>query len=95
MAKKLKSADDFMYHIYVHMNDVDKFVIFSGLKFSQFAASLEPLHHLLLLKHSYEDGSFNMHTQFEYVLDEEVPHFVKNRLSPRNYVGSILWMRRG
>ncbi len=61
VAKKLKSADDFMYHIYVHMNDVDKFVIFSGLKFSQFAASLEPLHHLLLLKHSYEDGSFNMH----------------------------------
>lgn len=77
VAKKLKSSDDFMYHIYVHMNDVDKFVIFSGLKFSQFVAALEPLHHLLLLKHSYEDGSFNMHTQFEYVLEEDVPRFVK------------------
>lgn len=77
VAKKLKSAEDFMYHIYVHMNDVDKFVIFSGLKLSQFVAALDPLHHLLLLKHSYEDGSFNMHTQFDYVPDEEVPRFVK------------------
>lgn len=77
-----------MYHIYVHMNDVDKFVIFSGLKLSQFVASLDPLHHLLLLKHSYEDGSFNMHTQFDYVPDEEVPHFVKKkRLSQKNCVG--------
>lgn len=41
VAKKLKSAEDFMYHIYVHMNDVDKFVIFSGLKLSQFVASLD------------------------------------------------------
>lgn len=77
VAKKLKSAEDFMYHIYVHMNDVDKFVIFSGLKLTQFAASVEPLHHLLLLKHSYEDGAFNMHTQLDYVPDEEVAHFVK------------------
>lgn len=94
VAKKLKSADDFMYHIYVHMNDVDKFVIFSGLKFSQFVAALEPLHHLLLLKHSYEDGSFNMHTQFEYVLEEDVPRFVKNLLNQKNYVGLILWTKR-
>ena len=77
VARKLKSAEDFIYHIYVHMNDVDKFVIFSGLKFTQFVASVEPLHHLLLLKHSYEDGAFNMHTHLDYVPDEEVAHFVK------------------
>ncbi|MEG0259656.1 MAG: hypothetical protein RR595_01380 [Lysinibacillus sp.] len=77
MAKKLKSAEDFMYHIYVHMNDVDKFVIFSGLKFQQFVASVDPLHHLLLLKHSYEDGFYNMHTQFEFIQDEEIQKFVK------------------
>ncbi|MFB7156635.1 MULTISPECIES: hypothetical protein [unclassified Lysinibacillus] len=77
VGKKLKSAEDFMFHIYVHMNEVDKFVVFSGLKFSQFVAALEPLHHLLLLKHSYEDGSFNMHTQLDYIPEEEVPQFVK------------------
>ncbi|MFJ7953316.1 hypothetical protein ACIQZG_17565 [Lysinibacillus sp. NPDC096418] len=77
VAKKLKSAEDFMYHIYIHMNDVDKFVIFSGLKLTQFVASVQPLHHLLLLKHSYEDGAFNMHTHLGYVPDEEVAHFVK------------------
>lgn len=87
VAKKLKSAEDFMFHIYVHMNDVDKFVIFSGLKFSQFVAALEPLHHLLLLKHSYEDGSFNMHTQFDYIPDGEVSQFVKKLRSLRNYAG--------
>ena len=58
-------------------------------------AALEPLHHLLLLKHSYEDGSFNMHTQFEYVLEEDVPRFVKNQLNQKNYAGLILWTRRG
>ncbi|GLC89410.1 hypothetical protein [Lysinibacillus piscis] len=77
VAKKLKSADDFMYHMYVHLNSVDKFAIFSGLKLTQFMAAFEPLHHLLLLKHTYEDSSFNMHTQFEYIPEDEVTRFVK------------------
>lgn len=77
MAKKMKSADDFMYHIYVHMNEMGQFVIFSGLTFQKFVSAVGPLQHLLLLKHDYEDGSFNMHTQLDFVMSEDVPHFAK------------------
>ena len=77
MAKKMKSAEDFMHHLYVHMNDVDHFVVFSGLSLKQFLASAEPVQNLLLLKHSYEDGSFNMHTQFDFVMTEEQGRFIK------------------
>lgn len=74
---KLKSSDDFMYHIYIHMNDVDQFVIFSGLKFEQFITSVDPLRNLLLLKHNYQDGYFNMHTHLDFVVHDELRHFIR------------------
>lgn len=77
MAKKTKSAEDFMYHLYVHMNDVDHFVIFSGLSIKQMLQSIEAPSNLLLLKHSFEEGSFNMHTQFDFVEAPEIPSFLK------------------
>lgn len=77
MSKKMKSADDFMYHIYIHMNEVDQFVIFSDLTLQKFMSSVGPLQNLLLLKHNYEDGSFNMHTQLDFIMAEEIPKFVK------------------
>lgn len=77
LAKKMKTTEDFMYHMYVHMNEIDRFVIFSGLTLQQFVSSVEPLQHLLLLKHDYEDGSFNMHTQFDFVTSEEINRFTK------------------
>ncbi|MEK4230969.1 hypothetical protein [Solibacillus sp. FSL H8-0538] len=77
MAKKMKSAEDFMHHLYVHMNDVDHFVVYSGLSLKQFMTSIDPLKNALLLKHTYEDGSFNMHTQLDFVSSEEIPNFIK------------------
>ncbi|MFF5996255.1 hypothetical protein AAGS61_16180 [Lysinibacillus sp. KU-BSD001] len=77
MAKKMKSADDFIHHLYIHMNDVDQFVIYSGLSFRQFFSSIEPMKNILLLKHNYEDGSFNMHTQFDYIATEDMTSFMK------------------
>ena len=77
LAKKMKSADDFIYHIYIHMNEVDQFVIFSGLTLQKFVSAVGPLQHLLLLKHDYEDASFNMHTQFDFVTPYEIKQFVK------------------
>lgn len=75
--KKMKTADDFLYHIYIHMNEIDKFVIFSGLAWQKFLSCVGQLPHLLLLKHSYEDGSFNMQTQFEFIAGDEIQKFVK------------------
>lgn len=78
MAKKTKSADDFIHHLYIHMSEVDQFVIFSGITLKQFFSSIEPLPNLLLLKHRFEDGSFNMHTMFDYVSGgQEIAKFVK------------------
>jgi len=77
MVKKARDAEDYIHHIYIHMNEVDQFVIFSGLSMQQFTQCAGPLQHLLLLKHQYEDGSFNMHTQLEFVPDEEIVGFTK------------------
>lgn len=77
MPKKMKSADDFMYHIYIHMNELDQFVIFSGLTLQKFVSAVGPLQNVLLLKHNYEDGSFNMHTQLDFVTSDEMIQFVK------------------
>jgi len=77
MARKQKTADDFIHHLFVHMNDVDHFVIYSGLTLKQFISSVDPIPNLLLLKHGYEDGSFNMHTQFDFVSFDELTKFVK------------------
>lgn len=77
MVKKARDIEDFLHHIYIHMNEADQFVMFSGLTMQQFVKSLGPLQHLLLLKHEYEDSSFNMHTQLEFIPDEEVLTFTK------------------
>ncbi|MEG0439423.1 hypothetical protein [Solibacillus cecembensis] len=77
MAKKMKSAEDFMHHLYIHMNDVDHFVIFSGVSLKQFLPSVESVKNVLLLKHAYEEGSFNMHTQFDFVSSEDMQDFLK------------------
>lgn len=77
MVKKARDTEDFIHHIYIHMNEVDQFVLFSGLTMQQFVQCAGPLQNLLLLKHEYEDSSFNMHTQLEFVPNEEVHYFAK------------------
>ena len=77
MVKKARDTEDFLHHIYIHMNEADQFVMFSGLTMQQFVQSAGPLQHLLLLKHEYEDSSFNIHTQLEFVPADEVLSFTK------------------
>jgi len=77
MVKKARDTEDFLHHIFIHMNETDQFVMFSGLTMQEFVNCAGPLQNLLLLKHEYEDSSFNMHTQLEFVPDEEVQSFTK------------------
>lgn len=77
MVKKARDTEDFLHHIYIHMNETNHFVIFSGLTMQDFVQCTEPLQHLVLLKHNYENCSFNIHTQLEFVLDEDIPSFTK------------------
>ncbi|WP_017380733.1 hypothetical protein [Paenisporosarcina sp. TG-14] len=77
MVKKVRDTEDFLHHIYIHMNEVGHFVLFSGITMYQFVQNAGPLQNLLLLKHEYKDSSFNIHTQLEFVPDEEVFSFTK------------------
>lgn len=89
MSKKKRNADDYMHHLYIHMNDVDHFVIFSGLSLKQFINSVNNLPNLLLIKHGYEDGSFNMHTQFDFITNEDLNGFSKKMA---DYTNEICWV---
>ncbi|WP_312754959.1 MULTISPECIES: hypothetical protein [Rummeliibacillus] len=89
LAKKMRTADDFLHHLYVHMNELNQFVIFSGLTFREFVSSVGPLQNILLLKNEYEDGSFNMHTQLEFVEAKGIPKFVKRVMDSK---GDLCWI---
>ena len=77
MLKKSRTADDYLFHLFVHMNDNDHFVLFNGISAKQMLQSIDTPSNLLLLKHQYEDGSFNIHTQFDFVEGEDLPLFEK------------------
>ena len=76
-SNRLKTAEEYMYHLYLHMNDVDHFVLFNGLSIKQLLESIDQPSNLLLLKHNFEEGSFNIHTQFDFVEVPELSSFVK------------------
>lgn len=89
MSKKLKVAEDFIHHLFVHMNDLNQFVIFSGITLKQFFNAVSPPPNLLLLKHGYHNSLFNMHTQLDFVPKEDIGNFVKKM---DDYSGDICWL---
>lgn len=63
--------------IYIHLNEHDHYVMTYGIEFSEFANALsDSLNNLLLLKHRYEHGDFNMHTLFEYVSSDKLGRLI-------------------
>ncbi|SFB24242.1 MULTISPECIES: hypothetical protein [unclassified Bacillus (in: firmicutes)] len=63
-----KHNQDMRDLIYVHLNQTDQSVMSYGIEFQEFySAFSDSLNHLLLLKHRFDDGDFNMHTLLEYV----------------------------
>lgn len=79
MVKKANNAEHYVQHLYIYLNDADQFALFSGLTFAQFMESMKMPKNLLLLKHSYEGASYNMHTQLEFASQEEYPELRKSR----------------
>ncbi|MET0961120.1 MAG: hypothetical protein ABWX58_12445 [Psychrobacillus psychrotolerans] len=78
MAKKeVRDMDEYLTHLYVHVNEVEHFALFSGITIQQFIRNFTDLSALLLLKHGYDDASFNMHTQLEFIVPEQYTHFIK------------------
>ena len=59
--------------VYVHLNQNDQYVLSYGIEFSEFAAAFSgSLNHLLLLKHRFDDGDFNMHTLLDYCPEDRI-----------------------
>lgn len=82
MVKKMRALDDYLYHFYVHMDEIGKFVMFSELSIQQFITSIEQENHLLLLKCPFEGPAYNGHTYFDYVPKTELVSF-KKKLAER------------
>lgn len=65
--------------IYIHLNEHDQYVMTYGIEFAEFAESLfDSLNNLLLLKHGFEHGDFNMHTLQEYVSKEKLNRLMED-----------------
>ena len=67
--------------IYIHINEREHYTITYGIEFAQFAQFLsDSLNNLLLLKHRFEDGDFNMHTLHEYVPKEKLKKLMEDEV---------------
>lgn len=89
MVKKANNAEHYVQHLYIYLNDADQFALFSGLTFAQFMDAMKMPKNLLLLKHTYEDASYNMHTQLEFASQEEFPELRKSRAFKKGEFGWI------
>ncbi|TYS14821.1 hypothetical protein FZC78_17445 [Rossellomorea vietnamensis] len=70
---QLKQNGNFKDVIYVHQNEALQYVMSYGLEFRDFSQNLpNPLNHLLMIKHQFDHGSFNMNTMMEYTNKKEV-----------------------
>ena len=78
--KEMRDTDEYITHLYVHANEVEHFALFSGITVQQFIRNFSDMSALLLLKHRYDDASFNMHTQLEFIVPEQYNHFIKDHL---------------
>ena len=65
--------------IYVHIHPDDHFVMSYGIEFHDFVNSLpQPLQHVLMLKHQFDNGDFNMHTLLDYVHQDDLKKLIKD-----------------
>ncbi|AQQ52131.1 hypothetical protein [Planococcus lenghuensis] len=78
MVKKTLKAEDYLQHLYVYVNESERFALFSGLTFRQFTSAVRMPENLLLLKHGFEDAAFNMHTRLEFVPYEDYGRLQKS-----------------
>lgn len=76
MKRSNKQSHDLLY---VHLNESKQYVLSYGIEFADFYHSFSDLiNQVLLLKHHFDDGDFNMHTLLEYVPKEKITNLVKD-----------------
>ncbi len=86
----LKANNQLKDIIYIHKNTDRQYVVSYGINFNEFAShSLKPLKNLLLIKHQYEHGAFNIHTHLEYVEQDELKKIMNDQV---HSYGDFCWM---
>lgn len=65
--------------VYVHVNQPDQYVMSYGIEFPEFMKGI-PIQppNLLLLRHKFEDSSFNLHTLIDYVDPEQMEKLARD-----------------
>ncbi|MBA4536862.1 hypothetical protein H1Z61_06835 [Bacillus aquiflavi] len=65
--------------VYIYLNENNQYILSHGIEFFEFAQTVpNPLGNILLLKHQFDDGDFNMHTLLEYVPSERIEKLIKD-----------------
>ncbi|WP_342526350.1 hypothetical protein MKY84_12315 [Chryseomicrobium sp. FSL W7-1435] len=75
---KVPVVDEYVHHLFVHGNEAHNFALFSGLTFPTVLHYYSDTQAIVLLEHDYDDASFDMHTQFEYIVQEDFKEFVNS-----------------
>lgn len=74
-----KHNSDIRELIYIQLNDDNQYVLSYGIEFFEFAQSVPSVfENILLLKHQFDDGDFNMRTMLEYVPMERMKKIIKD-----------------
>lgn len=91
LQKKPRAADDYLKHVYLHMDELNQFVLFNGLNFQEFVSSVDQLSNLLILNNDddHEESSFNMHTRLAFVEQGNILRFAK-RMSDKK--SAVCWI---
>lgn len=76
--------------IYIHLNERNRYVLSSGIDFSEFVQALyDSINHILLLKHCFEDADFNLHTLLDYIPRKRVMKLANEDVSQ---YGDFCWI---
>ncbi|MDW7617037.1 hypothetical protein SC499_20635 [Peribacillus simplex] len=76
--------------LYMHMQASERFVLFNGLNFREFVYSLPyTLDSILLLKHQYDGGEYNLNVLLDSASSEDIAKLVKENV--RAY-GDFCWI---
>ncbi len=67
--------------IYIHMNHTARYILSSGIQFPDFIKGIpDKPSNLLLLKHKFEDGYYNMHTRLSFATSENVEQLLEDEV---------------
>lgn len=76
MSKKNIDLANYTLHVYFHLNDAQQYILVQGLTMKDFISNVNKLRNLLFLKPAYEESSYNLHTQLEFIPSVEIADFL-------------------